>query len=362
MTRKPYEGLVYIGSYGTAEQATVRVGRFDGAAGTLTVEQELSSAENASFLALHPSGGQLYAVSETAETDGAVGGSVIAYAVDPASGKLTLINRELTHGAHPCYVSTDAAGQSLYIANYSGGNAVRLPIQEDGSLASNTALVRENAQLGPNAARQEAPHAHAIVPNGSFVYVTDLGTDSIHIYKEENGGLSYLSAGKTPAGAGPRHIVFHTDLPYAYVINELDSTVTIFEADGSNGHLTAIQTISALPADYTGKSDAADIHLSPSGRFLYTSNRGHDSIAVFAVDQQTGLLTAVQHEPCGGQTPRNFAITPDGGQLLVAHQTTGSISLFDIDEESGKITFHGKLLDVQAPVCIRFGKETTESF
>ncbi|MUT67790.1 lactonase family protein [Paenibacillus sp. NEAU-GSW1] len=357
MSAKSSEAIVYIGSYGSADETTIRVCRYDSELQKLAVIQEINEAENASYLALHPNGELLYAVSETEYTEGSIGGSAIAYRIDPISGKLTEINRGLTRGAHPCYVSTDAKGRRLYIANYTGGNSATLQLNEDGSIGKELQITACSAPLGPNAARQEAPHAHAIVPNGKYVYVTDLGTDSIHIYEQEEGeSQSYRGAVKLHAGAGPRHLVFHETLPYAYAVNELDSTVTVFKTGGTDGALEPVQTVSALPSGYADYSDAADIHLAPSGRYLYSSNRGHDSIAVFAVDQTSGKLTLVQTEPCGGQTPRNFAIAPDGGHMFVAHQKTGTIALFSVDKESGRIAYRTTILEANAPVCIAFGR------
>lgn len=360
---RSFSNIVYIGSYGSTSDSTLYTCSFDSIRGELTVLQALSQAENASYLAVHPSGERLYAVSETDSTDGTTSGGVASYAIDSETGKLSYLNRQLSQGAHPCYISTDKEGKSLFVANYTGGNSALLPIAGDGTLEKASAIVREEAALGSNVVRQDATHAHAIVPNGSkpFVYSTDLGTDMIHRYLVEAGeNLVFAGSTKVHAGAGPRHIVFHRSLSYAYLVNELDSTVIAFEVSDSNGELTAIQTISALPADYTGPSDAADIHLSPSGRYLYSSNRGHDSIAVFAVDSSNGQLTLIQHIPCGGESPRNFSFTPDGSHLLVAHQKSGSIVLFAVDQETGLLLFKGNLLNLPSPVCIRFAHQAND--
>lgn len=352
---KQYDGIMYIGSYGTASEPTIRVCSFNGNTGEITVIQEVNQIENASYLALNPAENRLYAVSETDQTGNEPGGSAIVYAIED-NGKLRELNRQLTHGEHPCYISTDKEGTAIYVANYTGGNAASLPIGEDGVLEPAAAIIKQEASLGTNVERQDAPHAHAIVPNGAspYVYVTDLGTDLIHCYRaEEKAGLVYQSCCKLHSGAGPRHIVFHNELPFAYVINELDSTITVLSVHKDSGELVPAQTISALPADYNGYNDAADIHLSPSGQFLYSSNRGHNSIAVFAVNQENGQLAVVQHEACGGEGPRNFAITPDGRQLLVANQKSGTIILFTINESTGQLQSKGPILEVPSPVCIR---------
>ncbi|MCM3630501.1 lactonase family protein [Paenibacillus glycanilyticus] len=350
-----FAGTLYIGSYGAESEATIRVCDFDGAAGTITVKQEVTKVENASYLAVDPSGRHLYAVSETGRTGTEAGGSVVSFAVEEGSGHLTELNRQLSHGADPCYITVDALNKTALVANYTGGNASLLPINEDGTIAPATSVVREEAPLGSNTARQEAPHAHAIVVNGNYVYVNDLGTDLIHTFKIEEGTkLVKQSSCKLHSGAGPRHIVFHKSQSNAYVMNELDSTITLLRVSES-GELTPVQTVSALPEGFSGYNDAADIHLSPSGQYLYSSNRGHNSIAVFAVDQADGGLTLIQNASCEGDAPRNFLVLPDGSQLLVANQKTGNIVLFSVNQETGLIHSEGTILEVPSPVCIRLG-------
>lgn len=350
-----FDGVLYIGSYGTAAEPTIRVCHFDGAAGTITVKQKVAQVENASYLAADPAGRHLYAVSETGRTGDKAGGSVVSFAIEEGSGALTELNRQLSHGADPCYITVEAANNAVLVANYTGGNAALLPIKEDGSTAPATTVVREEAPLGSNTARQEAPHAHAIVVNGNYVYVNDLGTDLIHTFRIEDGTkLVKQSSCKLHSGAGPRHLVFHQSMPVAYVMNELDSTVTLLNVS-DNGELTPVKTVSALPEGFSGYNDAADIHLSPSGRYLYSSNRGHNSIAVFSVDQADGSLKLLQNASCEGDAPRNFLVLPDGSQLLVANQKTGNIVLFSVNEETGLIQSQGTILEVPSPVCIRLG-------
>ncbi|SFE05486.1 6-phosphogluconolactonase [Paenibacillus catalpae] len=350
-----FEDTLYIGSYGTESEATIRVCAFDGAAGTITVKQEVAGVQNASYLAVDPAGRHLYAVSETGQTGAEAGGSVVSFAVEEGSGTLTELNRQLSHGADPCYITVDADHHAVLVANYTGGNAALLPIKGDGTIAPATSVVREDAPLGSITARQDAPHAHAIVVNGNYVYVNDLGTDLIHTFKIEDGTrLVKQSSCKLHSGAGPRHIVFHQSLSCAYVMNELDSTITLLSVS-DNGELAPVQTVSALPEGFSGYNDAADIHLSPSGRYLYSSNRGHNSIAVFAVDQADGSLTLIQNASCEGDAPRNFLVLPGGSQLLVANQKTGNIVLFTVNQETGLIQSEGTILEVPSPVCIRLG-------
>ncbi|WP_171056409.1 lactonase family protein [Paenibacillus sinopodophylli] len=350
---------LYIGSYGAVSEPTVHVCTFDEKTGELTVIQQLSGVENASFLTLHPNGKQLYAASETESTADAEGGSAATFEIDAAAGTLTLTsNSVLTYGAHPCYISTDPAGKVLYAANYTGGNVALIPIAADGKLEAAAAVQQHAGELGPNAARQDAPHAHCIVPLAGSPYVcaVDLGIDSIVIYRfdEEKRSLAPHGISKVHRGAGPRHLIFHPSLLIGYVMNELDSTITLLKVDADKGLLTAGKAISALPEGFAGYNDAADIHLGASGRYLYSSNRGHNSIAVFSVDQETGELSLIQHVDCGGDAPRNFAITPEGGHLLVANQKTGNVVVFSVDEGTGLLTRTTASLQLQSPVCIQF--------
>lgn len=353
--------ILYVGSYGIADEPTIHVCAFDKKTGGLVVIQRVSGLENASYLTLHPNGARLYAASETEATGDAAGGSAASYEIDAVTGLLRKTsNRSLTHGAHPCYISTDEKGQVLFAANYTGGNVALLPITDEGELEAAASVQQHAGELGPNSARQDAPHAHCIVPlpQSPFVCAANLGIDAVIIYRydDERCLLTAHGISKAHHGAGPRHLIFHPELPAGYVMNELDSTITLMKVDAKLGVLTAGQTISALPAGYVGYNDAADIHLGLSGRYLYSSNRGHNSIAVFAVDQACGELTLIQHIDCGGETPRNFAITPDGGHLLVANQKTGNLVVFTVDTESGLLSKTASSLTVPSPVCIKFAK------
>lgn len=360
--QKAHKGVLYIGSYGTAEEVTIHVCQFDGETGEFTVVQQLTDLENASYLTLHPNGQHLYAASETGTTGNEDGGSVASFEVDAKTGLLsrTLENTILTQGAHPCYISTDQAGRALFVANYTGGNVALLPIKEDGGLKTASSVMQNSGELGSNTARQEAPHAHCITRMGdsAFVCAVDLGIDAVVIYRHdvEQNTLTPHGECKIHSGAGPRHLIFDQQLKTGYLMNELDSTISVLKVDAELGTLAESQVISALPIDFKGQSDAADIHLSPSGRFLYSSNRGHDSIAVFAVNPSNGELTLIQHIDCGGKNPRNFAITPDGAYLLAANQSTGTVIVFSIDHESGILASTGSKLELPSPVCMKFGQ------
>ncbi|WP_424767377.1 lactonase family protein [Paenibacillus sp. sgz302251] len=356
-----YSGVLYIGSYGSAEEATIHTCTFNGVTNQLEIIQTMTGVENASYLAVHPNGKQLFAASETEQSGDADGGAIAVYEIDALSGLLrTTGNRSLTHGAHPCYISMDSTGKALFAANYSGGNVALLPITEAGELEAAASIQQHEGELGPNASRQDAPHAHCITPWGDTGYVcaVDLGIDAIVIYRYDDQLLTLTphSVCKVHPGAGPRHLVFHPSLPFGYVMNELDSTITILKADVERGTLAVVKAVSALPAEFVGYNDAADIHLAPSGRYLYSSNRGHNSMAVFEVDQSSGELTLIQHIDCGGESPRNFAIAPGGRHLLVAHQKSGTVVVFNVDIQSGLLSPTSTVLPLKSPVCIMFGR------
>ncbi|QAY68069.1 lactonase family protein [Paenibacillus protaetiae] len=349
-----YSGTVYIGCYGPADEATIHVCQFDKETGKLEVKESYGGVADASFLTLHPNGRYLYAVSETEFTGGVPGGSAVALAVGTEDGKLAFTGDTLTYGAHPCYISTDAAGTTAFVSNYSGGTITLLPIEADGTLGEASFVIEEEAELGPQADRQEQPHPHSIQKVGPYVYMADLGTDTIFIFKHgaSAGAFSFVGTCRLQAGAGPRHIAFHEEIPYAYVANELDSTVTVLRVEEEGARLVPVQTLSTLPPSYEGNNFPADIHLSPSGRYLYSSNRGHNSIAVYEVNLEDGSLTAIQHHSCGGDWPRNFALTPDGGFLLAGNQNSGSVAVFALDPERGVITEQVFELAVSKPACI----------
>ncbi|MCM3748670.1 lactonase family protein [Paenibacillus pasadenensis] len=351
-------GIFYIGSYGEAANPTVYGCRLDSQSGKLKVFQRVAGIEQASFLTVHPSGNVLYACSETGETRGEPGGSVYALSLDPSTGELEVLEDQLTHGEHPCYVSVSSDGLTLYAANYSGGNAAVFPLSENGRLEEPaSAVIASEGELGPNRDRQDKAHAHsaAPIPGTPFVYVADLGTDTVYIHRRSADGRSLLttSALRVEPGSGPRHVAVREGSSYIYIMGELDSHVTVAQL-GSEGTLETVQRLSALPEGYAGESWAADIHLSDDGRFLYTSNRGHDSIAVFAVQQHDGRLEPIQHISTGGSYPRNFALSPDGQWLLAANQNSGSVNVLRRDPHTGLLEATNTVLNVPSPVCIQF--------
>ncbi len=355
--------LVYVGTYtstppyarGRAEG--IYAYRLDPSSGALTPVRTIPGIVNPSFLALAPGGRYLYAANEVPALDGQPGGAVSAFAVDAATGDLTYLNRQPSHGEDPCHLSVEATGRFVLVANYTSGSVAMLPIGDDGRLGPATE-VHQHAGSSVNPERQRGPHAHSITPDPAnrYALVADLGLDQVLVYRLdlERGALPPHDppSASLPAGAGPRHLAFHPGAPYVYVINELDSTMTACAWDGARGTLRALQTLSTLPPDFTGRSHCADIHVAPSGRFVYGSNRGHDSIAIFAIDPATGTLTPVGHESTGGRTPRNFAIDPAGNYLFAANQESDSIVTFRIDGETGRLAPTGQVTAVPSPVCL----------
>lgn len=344
----------FLGTYTRGESEGIYRCLFDDQTGALEIAGATSGIESPSFLAIDKSGANLYAVSESS------GGEVFAYRIDAGTNNLELLNRKPSRGGGPCYITTDRAGRNVLVANYGGGSVTVLPIGEEGRL-EDPSDVEQHEGSGADPGRQDAPHAHCIVldAGGRYAFAVDLGIDRVMVYRfdSEAGTLELHQRAEVPAGAGPRHLAFRPDGRYAYVINELDSTITTFAYDAAEGRLQSVQTISTLPDGYDGESYCADVHAAPSGRFLYGSNRGHNSITVFAVDDASGMLTPIQYASTGGDWPRNFAIDPTGGFLLAANQRSDDIVVFAVDAESGRLEPTGHVLEVPSPVCIRFYPE-----
>lgn len=354
------EFLVYVGTYTSPEKSKgIYVLRMNPATGELSAPQVAAEAANPSFLALHPGRLRLYAVGEMADFQGEKTGAVSAFAIDPASGKLTMINQQPSGGAGPCHVSVDKSCRNVLVANYGGGTVARFPARPaDGQLVDASRVIQLEGQ-GPNEKRQEAPHAHYVSPDPSqsFALACDLGTDQVMVWRfDPIKGLipnDPPSANVAP-GAGPRHLDYHPSGKFVYVNNELNNTVTAFAFDADEGSLTEIHTVPTLPKDFTGDNSTAEIAVHPSGKFVYCSNRGHDSIAIFTVDESTGQLTPAGHQPTGGKTPRNFAVDPTGTFLIAANQNSDNLVVFKIDPKSGKLTPTGAKAQVPTPVCITF--------
>lgn len=356
---QPEGELLYVGTYtdGGRDEGIYLV-RMDPRTGELRQVGSVKAGANPSFLAIHPNGRALYAVNEVTEYNGKPSGAVSAFAIDRDTGGLTKLNEQPSEGGAPCYVSVDRTGSVVLVANYVGGNVACFSVQPAGELARASHVV-QHMGIGPNKERQEAPHAHCIMPDPSnrFALAADLGVDRVQVYRLDldakrihvNGG----DAAMRP-GAGPRHLAFHPSLPLVFVANELDSTVSTLRFDARRGALSVLQSPSTLPAGWTGTNYPADIHVAPSGRTLYVSNRGHNSIAVFSVAVPTGALALEQVAPTDGDWPRNFSLDPTGRWLLVANQRSGSIVVFGRDQDSSRLTPTPHRLAISSPVCLRF--------
>ncbi len=352
---------LYTGSYSTAEEESIKCYEFDSRSGTLTYLTGYSGIENPSFLALHSNGRFLYAVSETDQKEGNLTGGVAAFLIDQSSGGLTKINEVASGGAAPCHIALDRTESMLMTANYNGGSVAAFPVMKDGSLGERS-FFHQHAGSGTDPSRQDVPHAHSVnpSPDNRFALVPDLGLDKVFVYRlnPEKGGmeLNVPSYAVVADGSGPRHLAFHPGRSVVYVINEMASTVTVFDYQTDAGALSEIQTVSTLPIGFEGRNSTAEVAVDPSGRFLYGSNRGHNSIAVFSIDQDSGKLEAVQHHPTGGSTPRNFCLSPDGKFLLAANQRSDNLLVFPLDAASGKLLDPVEEINLKAPVCIRFVK------
>lgn len=356
------EMLVYVGTYTNNEKSKgIYVSRLNLTTGRLSEPQLAAETTSPSFLAIHPDGRHLYAANEVRTFGGQQTGAVSAFAIDKATGTLKALNQQSSGGSGPAHLVVDATGRVVLVANYGGGSVAALPIAADGSLKAPSSVVQHTgSSVDPK--RQTKPYAHSINvdPANRFAYAADLGIDKILIYRLDPAAGTLVA--NTPAsasvapGSGPRHFAFHPARPYAYVINEMLLTVTAFRHDPASGALSEIQSITTLPpgqSPQTGFS-TAEVQVHPSGRFLYGSNRGHDSLTVFAIDEASGRLTFVENEPTQGSVPRGFGIDPTGQYLLAGNQRSDTVVVFRIDQKTGHLTPTGQTLSIGAPVCVKF--------
>ncbi|WP_205504481.1 lactonase family protein [Rufibacter psychrotolerans] len=351
------EMMVYVGTYAKPDAESIFAYKLNEETGELTRVLGVKGGENPSFLTLSADRKHLYAVNETTEYQGQKSGAVSAFAIDQQTGNLTFLNQQPSLGGAPCYISLDHQNKVALVANYVGGNVAAFPLQADGSLSASSDMDQHQGK-GPRK-QQDAAHAHCIIPDpdNEYALAVDLGIDQIVSYKLDK------SAGKlerqaqpafaTKAGAGPRHLTFHPNKRFAYVINELNATMTSLMYNAGNGTFTEVETVPTIPSDYTGENACADVHVSADGKFLYGSNRGHNSIVVFAIDQNTNKLTLVQHVSVQGNWPRNFGLSPSGKTLLVANQRSNNITTYKVDLQSGKLTFTGHSAQVPSPVFVQ---------
>ncbi len=352
--------VALIGTYTDTNSQGIYAVKLDGETGALSRPELVAELPNPEFLALHPSGRVVYALTEVATDDGLRHGAVAAFAVDASSGKLTRLNLETTGHSTLCHIAVDATGRMLIVAAYGGGYVASFPIRKDGRVGPVASVIHHRGPLGPNPGRQEAPHPHSVTisPDNRFAFVADLGLDRVFAYRlaPDTGAMSAHDPAfaQVAPGAGPRHTAFSRDGEAFYVLDELQNQVTTFRYDAERGALQAGARVPTLPHDFTGANTTSEIRVHPNGRFIYAGNRGHNSIAVFAHEDSTGALTRIQIEPCGGANPRNFALTPDGRWLVSAQQVDGNLTVFRVDVGSGRLTRTPHSVAAIRPVCVLF--------
>lgn len=348
--------LAYFGTYTQGENAGkgIYAYRFDPASGEMTEIGLAVEVGSPSFLAVHPNNKYLYAVTEDGKE-----GAVSAFEIDHQSGKLTLLNQVSSQGSGPCHLNVDATGKMLAVANYGSGGTSSFQVNADGTLSEAVSAI-QHVGSSVDESRQKGPHGHSVnfSPDNRFVITADLGTDKLYVYKADpaTGKIEPNDppSGEVKPGSGPRHFTFHPSGKFCYAINEMGNTVTAFDWDAARGAMQEIQMISTLPEGYAETTHTAEVRAHPSGKFLYGSNRGHDSIAVFSVDPATGKLTAVEQVSTGGGAPRNFNLDPTGKYLFAENQNSNTVVAFAIDQASGKLTPTGQVLNVPRPVCLRW--------
>jgi 6-phosphogluconolactonase len=351
---------VYIGTYTGGESQGIYASELDLKTGKLSPPELAAEVDNPTFLAIAPGGQQLYAAGEIGNFRGKKAGAVSAFEINKADGKLTLLNQESSQGAGPCFVCVDHTGQCVLVANYGGGSIASLPIEKGGKLApAASSIQHEGSSIDKS--RQAAPHAHSINvdPTNKYALAADLGLDKILIYDLDPKAATLKphdpAFAATVPGGGPRHLAFHPDGKFAFVCNEMLSSVTSFAYDAKQGQLTLLETLSTLPQDYNKPGNStAEVLVHPNGKFVYVSNRGHNSIAIFAFDAATGKLQALGHQSTNGKTPRNFGIDPTGQYLLACNQDSHTVQVFRIDPATGELVATGDSITVPMPVCVKF--------
>ena len=365
------ERFVWFGSYTgkTPRGQGIYVSRYNEKTGDISQPDVACTVKNPSFLAIHPTLAVIYAVSEIADLNGQPTGGIISFTIDMENGHLTQQSVQPSNGKGPCHLSLDAQGTVLLAANYGSGSTLCLGLADDGSLLPLITHKKgtpggfiQHTGNGPNKTRQETPHGHSInaTPDSQFAISCDLGADRVFVHKLDASAASLAphTSASTQPGGGPRHFALHPRLPFGYANNELDMTVTAFHFDAAKGNLKKIQSVSTIPDSVQERNrfSTAEIAIHPSGRFLYVSNRGHDSISLFGISEQSGELTLKSVEPTHCQTPRHFAIAPGGKRLYAAGQASGTITAFTIDPITGKLSFVNRVIKVPKPVCIVFSR------
>ena len=347
--------IIYAGTSSARGSKGIYVFQFDRSLGKLTELQTVTEGISPNFLALSPDRKYLYAIYSTGTIqDG--NGSVMSFKIDPSTGFLTKLNEQSSEGNGPANISIDPKGRFAYVSNYGGGSLAVYPINKDGALEKASDVIKHTGTSIVQG-RQEGSHVHSIIPSkdGKFVYVSDLGIDKVMIYQVQKSGKlvpAIIPFVKNVPGSGPRHFAIHPNGNFAYSAEEISSTIASFRIDKLNGSLSPLERLNMLPAGFTDKSSAADIHFSPDGKFLYASNRGHESLVIYAVDPKTGKMSLVGHENTGGKHPRNFMIDKRGEYVLTANQNTDNIVVFSRDKQTGKLIPTGEQVLVPAVLCL----------
>jgi 6-phosphogluconolactonase len=350
--------ILYVGTYSVRGSQGIYAYSFNRVKQTLTLLQTVPSLESPSFITVHPTQKYLYSVNRGKADIADQGGSVSAYGIDPATGRLSGLNNKSSYGDGPCYVEVDKTGKYIFISHYGEGNLTVLSLFKDG-LVGSVSDAKKYTGSGVHPERQQSPHIHSTVvsPDNKFVYVMDLGTDKIYIY-DFNSDSGTLSPAATPEvtvipGAGPRHLALHPSGNFAYLVEELTSTVGVFSVDKTSGALTVLQdSVKSLPENFTEKNTGADIHTDISGKYLYMSNRGANVLSIYTIGEN-GTITLTGHQSTNGKVPRNFLIDPKGQYLFAANQDSDTINIFKINAKTGKLTEVGKPVKVPSPVCLK---------
>jgi 6-phosphogluconolactonase len=355
----PQDNLVYIGTHSAGPQKGISVAHFNSATGVLTKPELIVEAPAPAYFILHPNGKYLYVCNSNDFARGYTGQIISAYSVDPKNGTLTILNQQSSGGADPSYIEMDAAQRFVLVANYKGGSVTVIALQPDGSLGAMTANIKHSGK-SVDTVRQTQPYAHSVKldPTNSFALVADLGLDKLFVYRfnRETGALTPNDPPfvQVSPGSGPRHIAFHPSGKFVYLINEMACTIITFAWDSASGTLTELQTSSTIPSDYKGKNACAEIAVYPNGKFLYASNRGHESLAVFVVNDTSGKISLMEHIPTQGRSPRNFEFDPTNKWLIVTNHNSDNAMVFKVDEKSGHLTPTGNPVSIVYPFCIRF--------
>lgn len=353
------DNLVFFGTHSAGPQKGISVAHFNSETGVLTKPELVVEAPAPAYFILHPDGKHLYVCNSNDFAKGYTGQTISAYRIDPKNGNLTLLNQQSSGGADPSFNWMDASQRFVLVANYKGGSVTVIALNPDGSLGKITANIKHVGK-SVDTVRQTQPYAHSVKldPTNRFALVADLGLDKLFVYRfnQETGALTQNDPPfvRVSPGSGPRHIAFHPNGKFVYLINEMACTIMSFAWESATGTLTELQTSSTLPSNYQGTNACAEIEVHPNGKFLYASNRGHESLAVFAINDTTGKILLLEHIPTQGHSPRNFTFDPTNKWIVVTNHNSDNVMVFKVDEKSGHLTPNGNPVPIVYPFCIRF--------